>query len=370
MAKRISENSNQLISKRVKSSDLEDKLGLNSPNTQQLALSEKKDSDNQLIRSVQRTSKLAAPIIKLEGCHTDEITAVKFDLTGNFLVAVSTDRSISLWKTYTNENFGYIPFAHKQAITSLALSRTSPSNPAIITASADNTIAVWDSFSGKLIRRLREHTDIVNAISLSKNPSHELLASAGDDNKICIWDYSESKHPLHVINWNAPVISIEWSDDESTIFIGGLDNEIHAYDLKTHSKLYSLRGHSDTVTFLRLSPTGQYLLSCSNDSTVRIWDVRPFTNDPSRIHRILHGTVSSFEGVYTQPAWTQDAARVAVGSADRTVTVWDVETGNILYKLPGHTGTVNAVDIHPSEPIIVSSGKDAKMYLGELMESL
>lgn len=74
-------------------------------------------------------------------------------------------------------------------------------------------------------------------------------------------------------------------------------------------------------------------MSCSNDSSVRIWDVKPFTNDPSRLYRVLYGAVSSFEGVYTQPAWTQDGARVAVGSADRTVTVWDVDSGNILYKV-------------------------------------
>ena len=97
--------------------------------------------------------------------------------------------------------------------------------------------------------------------------------------------------------------------------------------------MYSLRGHTDTITFLRLSPSGQYLLSCSNDSSVRIWDVRPFTSDPTRTYRVLYGALSNFEGVYTQPSWTSDCQRVAVGSADRTVTVWDVESGKTLYKV-------------------------------------
>lgn len=43
--------------------------------------------------------------------------------------------------------------------------------------------------------------------------------------------------------------------------------------------------------------------------------------------------------------------RVAVGGADRTVTVWNVESGQIQYKLPGHKGTVTCVDFHPKEPI-------------------
>ena len=333
--KRPAEMSSQIVSKRVKSGEIERELGLDESRSHAVALSSNsKDDKNRLIRNVTRTSKLSAPIIKLEGCHSEEITAVRFDLTGNVIVAASTDKSISLWRTYTdNANFGYIPNAHKHAITSISLSRNSPSNPTIVSASADSTIAVWDSNTGKLIRRLREHSDVVNAVALSKNPANELLASAGDDSKVCIWDIHNSKHPLQIINWHSPVISVEWADDGSTIFIGGLDNEVHAYDLSSSSTLYSLRGHTDTVTYLRLSPTGQHLVSCSNDSSVRVWDVRPFTNDPSRLHRTLYGAVSSFEGVYTQPAWTPDGARVAVGSADRTVTVWDVDSGNILYKV-------------------------------------
>jgi Prp8 binding protein len=72
--------------------------------------------------------------------------------------------------------------------------------------------------------------------------------------------------------------------------------------------------------------------------------------------------------------WSCDdaGARIAVGGADRTVTVWEMENGKILYKiriyrwssgvwlnfflrflspLPGHKGTVTCVDFHPKEQI-------------------
>ncbi|TIA69594.1 hypothetical protein E3P77_03624 [Wallemia ichthyophaga] len=373
MSKRGSDTQ-ALTAKRVRSDEMEQQLGLDESHTHQVALSKKHDDDNALIRSVHRTSKLSAPIIKLDGCHTGEITSVKFDMTGNTIVAASADKSVSLWRTYTdNANYGYIPHAHKEAITSLVLSHTSPSDPLILTASADSTIGVWQASTGKLVRRLRGHSDVVNVLAVSRN---NLLASAGDDNKVFIWqldgddgngDRTPPKHPVHTITWNAPVIALEWSDDDSTLYIGGLDNQIHAHNLSSHSTLFSLTGHTDTVTFLRHSPCSQHLISCSNDSSVRIWDVKPFTSDPTRQYRVLHGAVSSFEGVYSQPAWSADGTRVAVGSADRTVTVWNVESGDILYKLPGHTGTVGAVDIHPTDPVIVSGGKDCRMFLGELM---
>jgi Prp8 binding protein len=45
-----------------------------------------------------------------------------------------------------------------------------------------------------------------------------------------------------------------------------------------------------------------------------------------------------------------------------------VETSKLLFKLPGHTGTVVAVDYHPSEtePIVASGGIDRVIYLGEV----
>ena len=44
----------------------------------------------------------------------------------------------------------------------------------------------------------------------------------------------------------------------------------------------------------------------------------------------------------------------APGQKHRNVYVWNVMKGNILYRLPGHTGSVNDVDFHPGEPISAS----------------
>ena len=64
--------------------------------------------------------------------------------------------------------------------------------------------------------------------------------------------------------------------------------------------------------------------------------------------------------------WSPDGTKVSAGSADRFVTVWDTASRQMLYRLPGHTGTVNEVDFHPTEPIIVSASADKKIYLGEI----
>ena len=65
--------------------------------------------------------------------------------------------------------------------------------------------------------------------------------------------------------------------------------------------------------------------------------------------------------------------KVCAGSADRCVYLWDSEEkkavgeGRLpLYRLPGHKATVAEVGLHPSEPVVVSSGLDGQIFLGEL----
>lgn len=53
-------------------------------------------------------------------------------------------------------------------------------------------------------------------------------------------------------------------------------------------------------------------------------------------------------------SWSPHGDKVAAGSGDRTVAIWDVESKKMLYKLPGHRGSVNDVRFSPTEPISMS----------------
>lgn len=50
-------------------------------------------------------------------------------------------------------------------------------------------------------------------------------------------------------------------------------------------------------------------------------------------------------------AWSPDNNYITCGSSDRYVYAWEVSSRRIVYKLPGHQGSVNATDFHPKEPI-------------------
>lgn len=361
--KRSAETST-VISKRNKSDD---------PfNTQQLVVASDGSGKGQLIQSVKRTSGLAAPIMVLSG-HSAEVLDVKFDSTGEHLASASVDRTINLWKVYGPEcrNYGVLK-GPKGAIMSIDFSPVRPLER-LYAGSADKILTSFDLKTGQSVRRHRGHTALINSISISGVTGQELLASASDDGTVRIWREDE-KDPLDTFELGYPITAIEWSIDGQQIFVGGLDNDIHCFDMRKKEVAWSLRSHTNTIAGLSLSPDGSFLLSAGFDDTVRIWDVRPFApvtnalgpNTPRRLVQTLLGAPAGFDNQLRSPSWDPTGDKVAVGSADRTLCIWNANTGNILYKLPGHKGTVTSCAFHPKEPIVASGGVDRHVFLGEI----
>ncbi|KAL5529928.1 hypothetical protein ACEPAF_6185 [Sanghuangporus sanghuang] len=344
--------------------------GSTPPETQIAISSHGDDSKKGLIRTVKRTSGLEAPIVSLSGAHSAEIMSCRFDPTGQNIAACSADRSVSLWRTYPpTSNYGFLPALHKAPILDLQWSLFSS---ILYTVSADHTLVLTDLASGQRVRKIRAHRGIINALdqTIAGGAGVELIATAADDGFVHVWEGGDdgSKQAVTTFEVGCPVTSVCWSADGSTVYAGALDNEIHVFDLRKATKVYSLTGHTDTPTSLSLSPNGNFLLSPSFSSQVLIHDVRPFAPNPSRVYRTLLGSPAGYENTLLRAAWSRDdgGKRVAAGGADRMVCIWDVESGKIQYKLPGHKGTVTSVDFHPKEPIVLTGSKDATMLLGEI----
>lgn len=190
------------------------------------------------------------------------------------------------------------------------------------------------------------------------------MVSGGDDSTIRLWD-TRKKNNTALLNSKYQVTAVSFNDTSEQVLSGGIDNEIKVWDLRKNEILYTLKGHTDTVTGLSLSPDGSYMLSNSMDNTLRIWDVRPYAPQ-ERCVKIFTGHQHNFEKNLLRCSWSPDGSKVTAGSADRFVYIWDTTSRRIIYKLPGHNGSVNDIQFHPKEPIVVSGSSDKQIYLGEI----
>eukprot|EP01100_Stratorugosa_tubuloviscum_P009439 TRINITY_DN3970_c0_g3_i1.p1 TRINITY_DN3970_c0_g3~~TRINITY_DN3970_c0_g3_i1.p1 ORF type:complete len:355 (+),score=137.88 TRINITY_DN3970_c0_g3_i1:129-1193(+) len=320
----------------------------------------KNESSNALIsQEISRSSKLLSPNMQLMG-HKSEILSSKFSPNGNYIASGSFDKTIFLWNVYGNcENYNVLQ-GHKNAIIDI---QWSYDTIYIFSASADKTAGYWDAEIGQRVRKLVGHTAPVNSCSTTATSS--TIATSSDDLTIKIWDV-RVKGYQHSIKNTYQNLAVCFGNSPDVLFSGGIENDIKSWDLrKTESPTMLLKGHTDAVTGLKLSPDGNYLLSNSMDCTVRAWDTKPFVATDRNI-KIFEGIQHNFEKHLHRCTWSPNGSMLAAGSSDRTVTIWDFESKNILYKLPGHQGAVIEVDFHPKEPIILSCSTDSTIFVGEI----
>lgn len=134
---------------------------------------------------------------------------------------------------------------------------------------------------------------------------------------------------------------------------------IQVWDIATRSIKHVFTGHEQDIYSLDYAGNGRYIASGSGDKTVRLWDV---------VEGKLVYTLSIEDGV-TTVAMSPDGHYVAAGSLDKSVRVWDTTTGYLVERLEspdGHKDSVYSVAFAPNGRDLVSGSLDKTIKLWEL----
>jgi hypothetical protein len=89
-----------------------------------------------------------------------------------------------------------------------------------------------------------------------------------------------------------------------------------------------------TTWGVAFSTDGKRILTGADDKTVRLWDL-----ETGRCLLVLEGHTAEIWGV----TWSADQRRALSGSDDHTARLWDLETGRCLHVLKGHRGYVKSL---------------------------
>jgi WD40 repeat protein len=214
----------------------------------------------------------------------------------------------------------------------------------LATADASGTIRVWslESDSPKLIRAFAG-AGTQYAWSLRFNPSGEILGSSGG----YLGDLAAPP--------NAEPIRLRRSGDiaygvafhpEGTWFATGYFDSVSLWPLaRPYPEI--IRAHEEDVNHLRFTPDGNWLVSTSDDGTVRLW---PLGGGAGQRSRTLYQARGAFEVAY-EFAMAPDGSFVVIGTGNGSVWVLPLD-GGPSRELISFTDVVMAVAVDPESRFV------------------
>ncbi|KAJ3898574.1 WD40-repeat-containing domain protein [Lentinula edodes] len=112
----------------------------------------------------------------------------------------------------------------------------------------------------------------------------------------------------------------------------------------------SLQGHTGQVSSVAFSTNGERIISGSWDKSIRIWN--------GETGEIVGNAIKTAMGV-NAVAFSPDCKKIVIGSSDSSVIIWDVESEKICgHPLQGHTHQVSSVAFSPDGRKIISGSWD------------
>jgi WD40 repeat protein len=273
------------------------------------------------------------------------------------LVASGSRGETKLWDLNKGELMGTLseyPWTISGLVDEVNSLAFSPDGQTLVSGGADSTIKIWHAGAQDLIDILHKHNGMVRCVAFT--PDGRMLATGGDDRKILFWDLMQRQVALALSLDDTAAHSMALSQDGQTLVTGSYrkikvwhplqQGRIISFDTQPH---HILIGHSHIVRSLAVSADGKILVSASRDKTIKIWNLQT-----GELIRNLKG---HRDGVYAI-ALSPNEKIIASGSADKTIKLWHLETGELLGTFTGHTSAVTAIAFTASGEMLVSGSLD------------
>lgn len=157
---------------------------------------------------------------------------------------------------------------------------------------------------------------------------------------------------------------------EDLILATGLQNgKIKLWHVYSGNLLMELLDHKGIVRNLSFTVDGSLkLVSCSNDCTIKFWDL----HDDGNMYKTLRFETNS---MVFSCKWSPNCKQVAAVGMNKNACVWDVTDFNTYKKLIGHLNVVCSCDFSPDGALLATASFDTRViiwdpYTGDQVYSL
>jgi WD40 repeat protein len=235
------------------------------------------------------------------------------------------------------------------------------------------SIKLWDAADGRLLRRFNAPPEGVSAVAI--RPDGQALAVGGLNGSVHVWEVATGRE---LRSWAMPgsaVYAVAFSPDGGRLAAGtgtiywSFDDParsaVYVWDAATGREIHRLAGHRQRVTAVAFRPGGRELASAdgtwffrsprpAGPGAIRLWDV-----DTGQLLRALAGHTGPVAGL----AWDPGGGRLASAGWDGAALVFDADAGAQVLRLAGHADWVRAVAFSPDGRLLATAGSDGALRL-------
>ncbi|XP_048562265.1 transcriptional corepressor LEUNIG-like isoform X2 [Triticum urartu] len=278
---------------------------------------------------------------------TNKVVCCHFSSDGNLLATGGHDKKVVLWNAETLKQKAVLE-EHSLLITDV---RFGPSIPRIATSSFDKTVRVWDvDNQDDTVHTFTGHSASVMSVDFHPNKD-DLICSCDGNGEIRLWSISSGRA---VRNFKGGSSQLRFQPRHGGFLAAASENVVSILDVETQACVRIFEGHTEHVDSLCWSPTGDYVVSTSED-TVKVWSVN---SGNENCVQELNSTGSKFHACAFHPKYPS----LLIIGCYQSLELWDM-VENRSMTVAAHDGLISALASSSSGLVAsVSHDKHVKLW--------
>ncbi|CAN8062845.1 unnamed protein product [Agarophyton chilense] len=286
------------------------------------------------------------------------------------------DKSPTCWRSSNGERIGTYK-GHNGAVRDIAITYNTDR---VITASADNSAILWRADNGEKLYQWHFKSPS-RAVTFSPGDNYIALATAklmGQPSLVYIFEHDrdsseQNEEPVAILEGHSgTIVTVDWYPTGEYLLTASEDGTVRKWDAETWEEIDRIEAHKKLITDCQFSSDYTMFISSSKDHTAKLWSFHDF--ELLKTFSVDHPVNSaSLSPIFSHIllGGGQEASMVTT-TTDRQgkfeAKIFHLVYEEELGRVKGHFGPINTVSFSPDGRMYVSGGEDGFVRLHEFDE--